>query len=282
MASIKILDTTLRDGEQSPGCSMNLTEKIEIARNLQRLGVDIIETGFAAASPGDLQAVKTISGIIRDCSICSLARATQKDIDIAWEGIRAAVEPRIHIFLATSPVHMKYKLKMSPDDVIRHTADAVKYAKIYCSDIEFSAEDAGRSDWSFLVKVFETAIKNGATVLNVPDTVGYMTPEEIFKLFSYLKNNVKGIENVTLSTHNHDDLGLATANTLAAIRAGARQAELTINGIGERAGNASLEEVVMSLETRKSFYNIDTNINTRRIYRTSRLVQSITGFSVPP
>ena len=282
MRNVRILDTTLRDGEQSPGCSMDVKEKIEAARALEKLGVDIIEAGFPVASPGDLAAVQTVSGIVQNAAVCALARAKKDDIDAAWAGVRAAVSPVLHVFLATSPVHMAYTLHMSPDEVIETAAAAVAYAKAFCSDVQFSAEDATRSDRAFLARVAEAVIRAGATVVNLPDTVGCATPQEITKLFTYIRSTVHGIENCVLSTHNHNDLGMATANTLAAVAAGAGQAECTINGIGERAGNAALEETVMALRTRADVFQCETRINTRRIYRSSRLIQSITGIPMPP
>jgi 2-isopropylmalate synthase len=277
MRQIKIFDTTLRDGEQSPGCSMNLEEKIQIAKQLERLGVDVIEAGFAIASPGDFESVKTIAGIVKNARVASLSRALTKDIDRAWEAVQAANAPRIHTFIATSDIHMKYKLKKSPEDVLQQAIDMVKYAKKYCSDIEFSAEDASRSDKDFLCKVFESVIQAGATVINIPDTVGYATPEEFYDFIKYIKENVPSSDKVDISVHCHNDLGLGVANTLAALKAGATQLECTINGIGERAGNAALEEIVMSLTTRKDIYKAETRVNTKEIYPTSRLVSSVTG-----
>ncbi|MGI6577948.1 MAG: 2-isopropylmalate synthase [Eubacteriales bacterium] len=279
---IKIFDTTLRDGEQSPGCSMNLQEKLEIAKQLEKLKVDVIEAGFPIASPGDLEAVIAISKEIKDSAVCGLARALPKDIDAAYEGIKNAVAPRIHTFIATSPVHMQYKLRMTPEQVIENAATMVAYAKKYVSDVEFSAEDACRSEPEFLVKVIQAAIDSGATVINIPDTVGYITPTEIYNLITYIKNNTRGIEKVELSVHCHNDLGMAVANSLSAVRAGATQVECTINGIGERAGNASLEEVVMAIATRGTFLNAKTGINTQQIYKASRLLSSITGIQMPP
>lgn len=280
--TIKIFDTTLRDGEQSPGCSMNLNEKIEVARELEALKVDIIEAGFAAASPGDAAAVAAIADIIHDSTICSLARCVEKDIDAAWNAIHHAKDARIHVFLATSPVHMEYKLKMTPDEVIESIAHNVAYAKKHLDNIEFSAEDACRSDLDFLCRVFETAIKAGATTLNIPDTVGYMTPDEYAARIRYLREHTQGIENVTLSCHMHNDLGMAVANSLAGVQAGVDQIECTINGIGERAGNASLEECVMALDTRRDHYGVACNIETKQIYRASRMIQTITGVPVAP
>src|SRR5690606_22689332 len=271
-------DTTLRDGEQSPGATMATPEKLEVARMLARMGVDVIEAGFPAASPGDLEAVRTIAREVKGSVICALARANDQDIDAAWEGIRPAEEARIHTFIATSPVHMEYKLRMTPDQVVEAARRAVTRARGYVSNVEFSAEDATRSDWDFLCRIFAVAIEAGATTINVPDTVGYTTPAEYARLITYLMENTPGIENVVVSVHCHDDLGMATANTLAAIQAGARQAEVTINGIGERAGNTSLEEVVMALHTRKDFYGgIMPRIETQMLVPASRLVSRTTG-----
>ncbi len=275
---IKIFDTTLRDGEQSPGCSMNPDEKLQIAFQLERLGVDIIEAGFAISSKGDFKSIEQIAENIKNSRICSLCRAINKDIDTAAESIKKAKLKRIHTFIATSPIHMKHKLKMNEDQVLQHAIEAVKYAKKQVDDIEFSCEDAGRSNKEFLAKVYSEVIKAGATVINVPDTVGYMTPEEFGDLIKFLSNNVIGIENVDISVHCHNDLGFATANSIAGVLNGANQVECTVNGIGERAGNTALEEVVMALKTRNNFYKAEaTNINTTEIIKTSRLVSSITG-----
>lgn len=282
MKHIKIFDTTLRDGEQSPGCSMNLSEKIEMAKQLEKLGVDIIEAGFAIASPMDHKSVQAIAGAVTDCTVASLARCTKGDIDAAWDAVKGAKHPRIHVFLATSDIHMKYKLQMSPEEVLRRITDMVGYAKSFCEDIEFSAEDASRSDWAFLAQCYTNAVAAGATTLNVPDTVGYSTPQEMAELITYLRRNVAGIENVDISVHCHDDLGMAVANSLACIKAGATQVECTVNGIGERAGNASLEEIVMALHTRRDFYDAETGINTKQIYRSSKLLSNITGVPIPP
>ena len=282
MKHIKIFDTTLRDGEQSPGCSMNLSEKIEMAKQLEKLGVDIIEAGFAIASPMDHKSVQAIAGAVTDCTVASLARCTKGDIDAAWDAVKGAKHPRIHVFLATSDIHMKYKLQMSPEEVLRRITDMVGYAKSFCEDIEFSAEDASRSDWAFLAQCYTNAVTAGATTLNVPDTVGYSTPQEMAELIIYLRQNVAGIENVDISVHCHDDLGMAVANSLACIKAGATQVECTVNGIGERAGNASLEEIVMALHTRRDFYDAETGINTKQIYRSSKLLSNITGVPIPP
>jgi len=289
---VKIFDTTLRDGEQSPGATMTSAEKLEVARNLARMGVDIIEAGFPAASPDDLEAVRRIALEVgnpprgeeqaRVPVIVGLARANKADIDKAWEAVKGAAHPRLHTFLATSPIHMKYKLKMDPEEVIERVRTMVAYAKSLCDDIEFSPEDAGRSEPEFLYVVLEEAIKAGATTLNIPDTVGYTTPDEFGALIAGIVKNVPGIENVTISVHTHDDLGLATANALAGIQAGARQAEVTVNGIGERAGNTSLEEVVMALKTRYPVFGLETGIDTTQISRVSKLVSNYTGMVVQP
>jgi 2-isopropylmalate synthase len=285
-----IFDTTLRDGEQSPGATMTSAEKLDVARALARLGVDIIEAGFPAASPDDLEAVRQIAVEVgqpaaqrpRPPVICGLARASKSDIDKAWEAVRGAARPRIHTFLATSEIHMRYKLRMDREQVIDRVIEMVAYARSLCADVEFSPEDAGRSDPDFLYVVLAEAIKAGATTLNIPDTVGYTTPDEFGALIAGIVQNTPGIENCIVSVHCHDDLGLATANTLAGIRAGARQAEVTVNGIGERAGNTSLEEVVMSLHTRRPMFNLATGIDTTQIMRVSKLVSNYTGFVVAP
>ena len=282
MKRIKIFDTTLRDGEQSPGCSMNLPEKIEMAKQLEKLGVDIIEAGFAIASPMDHKSVQAIAGAVTNCTVASLARCTKGDIDAAWDAVKGARHPRIHVFLATSEIHMKYKLQMSPEQVLQRISDMVSYAKRFCDDIEFSAEDASRSDWAFLAQCYSNAVAAGATTLNVPDTVGYSTPTEMAELITYLRQNVTGVENVDISVHCHNDLGMAVANSLACVKAGATQIECTVNGIGERAGNASLEELVMAIHTRRDFYDAETGINTKQIYRSSKLLSNITGVPIPP
>jgi len=279
---IKIFDTTLRDGEQTPGVNLNIQEKLEIARQLERLGVDIIEAGFAIASPGDFEAVSAVAAEMKNTTVASLCRAVEKDIDRAWEAVKHAVSPRIHTFIATSDIHMKYKLKMTEDEVLERAVAMVKYAKKYCSNVEFSAEDAGRTRPEFLYRILEAVIAAGATCVNVPDTVGYTTPVEFGALIKGVMQNVKGIEKVDVSVHCHNDLGMAVANTLAAIENGATQVECTINGLGERAGNASMEEVVMALTTRKNYYNVTHNIDTKQIYRTSKLVSSLTGVAVQP
>ena len=290
---VKIFDTTLRDGEQSPGATMTSAEKLEVAHNLARLGVDIIEAGFPAASPDDLEAVRRIALEVGNPPngspdakvpvIAGLARANKPDIDKAWEAVQGAKKPRIHTFLATSPIHMKHKLKMDPEDVVQRVSEMVSYAKSLCADVEFSPEDAGRSEPEFLYVVLGEAIKAGATTLNIPDTVGYTTPDEFYTLIKGIIENTPGMhEGITVSVHCHDDLGLATANTLAGIRAGARQAEVTVNGIGERAGNTSLEEVVMALKTRHPVFGLETGIETPQLSRISKLVSNYTGIVVQP
>lgn len=277
---ILIFDTTLRDGEQSPGASMTISEKVALAKQLKKLGVDIIEAGFPVISDGDFQAVSRIAAEVKGPIICALARCVEQDIIAAANALDATLKKRIHVFIATSEIHMQHKLKMNPKQVIERAVKSVKMAKSYCEDIEFSAEDATRSDPQFLIEIFSEVIKAGATTINVPDTVGYTTPDEYAELIEKLKNEVTGIENVVISVHCHNDLGLATANSLAAIKQGARQVECTINGIGERSGNAALEEVVMSLRTRHDTFNHFTNINTKELVNTSCLVADITGIHV--
>jgi len=290
---VKIFDTTLRDGEQSPGATMTSAEKLEVARSLARMGVDIIEAGFPAASPDDLEAVRRIAVEVgtqpkgqpdaKVPVIAGLARANKSDIDKAWEAVKDAQKPRIHTFLATSPIHMKHKLKMDPEEVVQRVSEMVAYARTLCADVEFSPEDAGRSDPEFLYVVLGEAIKSGATTLNIPDTVGYTTPDEYFKLIDGIMKHTPGMhDGITVSVHCHDDLGMATANALAGIQAGARQAEVTINGIGERAGNTSLEEVVMTLKTRHPIFNLETGIETQQLSRVSKLVSNYTGIVVQP
>ncbi|WP_432662400.1 2-isopropylmalate synthase [Wukongibacter baidiensis] len=279
---IKIFDTTLRDGEQSPGCSMNLQEKIQMAKQLELLKVDIIEAGFAIASEGDFISVKEIAKTIKDCTVASLARTLPKDIDYAWEAVKYAARPRIHTFIATSDIHMKYKLKMDPEDVIERAVSMVKHAKKYCEDIEFSAEDGTRSDPIFLSRLFEKVIAAGATVINIPDTVGYTTPDEYYDFITKIRENTSNMHKAEISVHCHNDLGLAVANTIAAARAGATQFECTINGIGERAGNAALEEIVMAINTRRDILDLDCNIDTTQIMRSSKLLSTITGVQVQP
>ncbi|WP_448589688.1 2-isopropylmalate synthase [Thermodesulfobium sp.] len=280
MKRIKIFDTTLRDGEQSPGVSLNSEEKCEIAKQLARLNVDCIEAGFPIASEGDFRAVQQIAREVKGPIIAALARAKKEDIDKAWDAIKESEKPRIHTFLATSDLHLEKKLQISREVALSKIRESVKYASSLCSDVEFSAEDASRSDLEFLAQCVSVAIEAGAKTINIPDTVGYATPSEMADIIRYLKENVVGIEKVDLSVHCHNDLGLAVANSLASIEAGATQVECTINGIGERAGNAALEEIVMALFVRKNFYQSYTGINTQEIYRTSRLVSSLTGMNV--
>jgi 2-isopropylmalate synthase len=275
-----IFDTTLRDGEQSPGGSMNLAEKLEIAHALKDLGVDVIEAGFPAASPGDFEAVQAIARQVEGPVICGLARCNAADIDRAWEALADAPQPRIHVFLATSAIHREFKLHMAKDEIVRRAVEAVQRAKGFCDDIEFSPEDAARTELDFLAEVVEKAVEAGATTLNIPDTVGYAVPSQYAAAIRHLKQHVRGIDRVILSVHCHNDLGLAVANSLAALQEGARQVECTINGIGERAGNCALEEIVMAARTRADYFNLPCAINTKRLYPTSRLVAHVTGLQV--
>ena len=279
---IVIFDTTLRDGEQSPGCSMNIEEKLRVAEVLERMGVDVIEAGFAIASNGDFEAVHEIAKVVKNSTVCSLARASRKDINRAAEALAPAARKRIHTFIATSPLHMKYKLQMEPEQVYEAVIESVTHARNLCDDVEWSCEDATRSDHDFLCRTVEAAIDAGAGTINVPDTVGYATPDEFGALVAMLFNRVPNIDKATVSVHCHNDLGLAVANSLAAFNAGARQAECTINGIGERAGNAALEEIVMALRTRRDLMPYTTFIDTKQITKASRLLSSITGFNVQP
>ncbi len=281
MRTIKIFDTTLRDGEQSPGASMNLGEKLEVAKALEELGVDIIEAGFAIVSPGDFESVNEVSKVVKGSSVCSLARCVQKDIDAAAAALKPAVKPRIHVFLATSPIHREFKLRMTPERNIESAVEAVKYARTLCDDIEFSAEDASRTEIEHLCRVIEAVIAAGASTVNIPDTVGYATPPEMFDRIDALVKRVPNIDKAVISVHNHNDLGMAVATSLAAVRAGAGQVECTINGLGERAGNCSLEEIVMAIRTRNDIYKATTRIQTQRLVPTSRLVSTVTGLKVP-
>lgn len=279
--TVKIFDTTLRDGEQSPGCSMTTSEKLKVAKELVALGVDIIEAGFPIASPGDFDAVRKIANQFGDqTTICGLARCRKEDIDRAWEALKEAKNSRIHVFLATSSIHREHKLKMSKEQIIETAVEMVKRARDYCPDIEFSPEDAARTEKDFLCEVVERAIEAGASTVNIPDTVGYATPAHFHDVITTLKQNVSNIDQAIISTHCHNDLGLAVANSLAAVEAGARQIECTINGLGERAGNCALEEVVMALKTRADYYGVNTNINTKRLYPISHLVSTVTGMAV--
>lgn len=278
---VLIFDTTLRDGEQSPGCSMTRPEKLRVARALAELGVDVIEAGFPAASRGDWDAVNAVAREVQGPIICGLARSTREDIELAAKALRDAPRHRIHVFLATSAIHRQFKLNMAKDEILRHAVEGVRIAREFCDDVEFSPEDASRTELEFLAEVVEAVIEAGATTVNIPDTVGYTVPHEFAEMFRYLRKNVRGIDGITLSVHCHDDLGMAVANSLMATVAGARQIECTINGIGERAGNCALEEVVMALKTREAFFNLRTGVNTTRLYPTSRLLSSIVGMPVP-
>ncbi|MCM3086915.1 2-isopropylmalate synthase [Bhargavaea ginsengi] len=282
MRKIDIFDTTLRDGEQSAGINLNTAEKLEIARQLERLGVTVMEAGFPAASPGDQDAVRKIAGTVKNSIVTGLARCNKSDIDAAWEALRVAEQPHIHIFLATSPIHMAYKLKKTPEEVIEASVEAVKYAKKFFPLVQWSAEDGSRTEPDFLARIVAEVVKAGATTVNIPDTVGYATPHEYGSIFKFLKENVPNIDRVKLSAHCHDDLGMATANTLAAIENGADQVEGTINAIGERAGNVGLEEVAVALHIRKDHYNVETGINLKEIKRTSQLVSQLTGVAIQP
>lgn len=279
--NVIIFDTTLRDGEQSPGASMNLREKLEVARALEDLGVDVIEAGFPIVSPGDFESVLEVSKILKTTSACGLARCVDKDIDRAWEALQKAVHPRIHIFLATSAIHREFKLRMTQDEIIARAVEGVRRGKKYCDDIEFSPEDATRTEIDFLCKVVESVIAAGATTVNIPDTVGYTTPQEMYERIKTLFNRVPNIDKAVISVHCHNDLGMAVANSLSAVMAGANQIECTINGLGERAGNCALEEIVMAMRTRGDIYGSDTRITSQKLVPTSRLVSKITGLKVP-
>ena len=277
---VVIFDTTLRDGEQSPGASMNLGQKLQVAKALRDLGVDVIEAGFAAASPGDLESIREVGRQVEGPIICSLARCAKGDVEAAWAALKDAPRKRIHVFLATSPIHRDFKLKMAKEEIVRRAVDGVKMAREKCEDVEFSTEDAARTELEFLAEVVEHAIEAGATTLNIPDTVGYALPQTYAETLGYLKKHVRGIDRVVMSVHCHNDLGLAVANSLAGVMVGARQVECTINGIGERAGNASLEEIVMAIRTRADVLRVRTGVNTERLYPTSRLVSHVTGLHV--
>ena len=279
---VLVFDTTLRDGEQSPGCSMNLNEKLTLARQLDRLGVDIIEAGFPIASEGDFDAVKAIAAQVRRPVIAALARATERDIECAWNAIKQAAKPRIHTFLATSDIHLEHKLKLTREEALAQARAAVRAAKSLCDDVEFSPEDATRTDLDFLCAVVEAVIEEGATTINIPDTVGYATPREFARIIETLRTRVNGIDRATVSAHCHNDLGLAVANTIAALEAGARQVECTINGIGERAGNASLEEIVMALKTRGDVMPFETAVAAEELFPASQLLTESTGVAVQP
>ncbi|MDV0441324.1 2-isopropylmalate synthase [Methanorbis furvi] len=278
---VYIFDTTLRDGEQSPGATMTLQEKVRLARQLELLGVDIIEAGFPAASPGDFEAVRAVSETVTNCQVAGLCRAVAADIDRAWEALKHAANPRIHVFLATSPIHMEHKLRKTPDQVLEMAEKAVRHAASLTKNVEFSAEDASRSELPFLAKVVETVIDAGATTVNIPDTVGYIQPGEYANIIRYLAENVKNINKAVISVHCHDDLGLAVANSLAAVKAGARQIECTINGIGERAGNTAMDEAVMNLNVRSDYYQCNCGIITEQLYPTARTLSHIIGMPIP-
>ncbi len=280
--TVKIFDTTLRDGEQSPGVNLNVEEKLRIASQLEKLQVDIIEAGFPVASEGDFTAVKKIAEQISGPTVAALARASSGDIERAWEAVKPAEKPRIHTFIATSPIHMKHKLEKTPEEVKQQAVEAVRQAKSYTEDVEFSAEDAFRSDRDYLCQLFQEVIAAGASTVNIPDTVGYATPQEFGELVAYIKNNVSNISKAEISVHCHDDLGLATANSLAAVEKGAVQIECAVNGIGERAGNAALEETVLALYTREDYYQREISLNLEEIHRTSRLVSNLTGMDIQP
>ena len=282
MEHVHIFDTTLRDGEQSPGFSMNREEKLQLARQLEELGVDVIEAGFPIASPGDLEAVRAVSAEIKSCRVAALARARQEDVDAALRAIEPAAKPRLHIFLASSDLHLKHKLRISRSEALEQIATMVRYGVKNCEEVEFSAEDASRTDLDFLLEVIAAAASAGATIINLPDTVGYTTPEEYGDMFRLARKHLAAYPQIIFSAHCHNDLGLAVANSLAAIAAGARQVECTINGIGERAGNASLEEVAVALHVRKGLYGVGTRILLEKIYATSRMLSSITSINVPP
>jgi 2-isopropylmalate synthase len=279
---ITIFDTTLRDGEQSPGCSMNVDEKLRLGHQLDKLGVDVLEAGFPIASEGDFHAVRSVAAEIQRPVIAALARARKEDIERAWQALEGAVKPRIHVFLATSDIHLKYKLKLTRQQCLEQARDAVRLAKSLCNDVEFSPEDATRTDYEFLCQVLEAVVEAGATTLNIPDTVGYTVPSEFSEIIQTIRRRVRGIDNVVISAHCHNDLGLAVANAMAAVAAGAGQVECTINGIGERAGNASLEEIVMATRVRPDRYPYETNIASEQLYPASQMLGEITGVSVQP
>ena len=281
MRTIKLLDTTLRDGEQSPGCSMHINEKIAVADALQRLNVDIIEAGYPAASEGDFEAVRQIAKRIRTAEITGLARCKQHDIDVLWDALKEAENPRLHLFIATSPIHLAYKYRITPDAAIDTLTDAIRYAKKYTDNVQFSFEDASRTPLDYLVKVTRLAVDAGVSTINIPDTVGYSTPDEMANIVKTLLSEVDGLCDINLSVHCHDDLGLAVANSLSAVKAGANQIEGTVLGIGERAGNADLEEIIMALKTRGDYFDATTRADSREIYRTCTLLSSVVGLKIP-
>jgi 2-isopropylmalate synthase len=282
MDTVQIFDTTLRDGEQSPGFSMNREEKLRLAREIEELGVDVLEAGFPIASPGDLEATRAVAAEIRHCKVAALARARQDDVDAALRGLEPAAKPRLHLFLATSDLHLKHKLRSTREQALDQITKMIGFARQYCPEIEFSAEDASRTEMDYLCQVVLAAVECGATIINLPDTVGYSTPDEYAEMFHKVRARLGAHPEVILSAHCHDDLGLALANSLAAIEAGVRQVECTINGIGERAGNASLEELAVALHVRQNHYQVETNLKLKKLYPTSRMLTAITGVSVPP
>jgi 2-isopropylmalate synthase len=282
MDTLRIFDTTLRDGEQSPGFSMNKEEKLQLARQIEELGADIIEAGFPIASPGDLDATRAVAAELKQARVAALARARQEDVDAALKGLEPAAKPRLHVFLATSDLHLKYKLRINREQALDQISKMVRFGREHCDEVEFSAEDASRTDIDYLAQAVLAAVESGATIINLPDTVGYSTPDDYAAMFREIRARLKDHPNVVLSAHCHDDLGLALANSLAAIDAGVRQIECTINGIGERAGNASLEELVVALHVRSNRYPVVTNIKLEKLYPTSRMLSKITGISVPP
>ena len=282
MRKILIFDTTMRDGEQSPGCSMNTREKVEIARQLDKLGVDVIEAGFPVSSPDDFEAVQKVAAQTQHAAVAALCRSLKQDIDVAWEAVREAKHPRLHVFIATSDLHLEVKLGISRQEALEKIRECVSYARSLCEDVEFSGEDSTRSDREFLLECFNTAVDAGATTINIADTVGYILPEEMYQLVRYIRENLHGGDGIVLSVHCHNDLGMAVANSIAALRAGAGQVEGSINGIGERAGNAALEEIIMALKTREAELGMSTGIQTREIYRTSKLVSTVIGVKIAP
>ena len=282
MDTVQIFDTTLRDGEQSPGFSMNRDEKLRLARQIEELGVDILEAGFPIASPGDLEATRAVAAEIKRCRVAALARARQEDVDAALRGLEPAAKPRLHLFLATSDLHLKHKLRMTREQALEQIIKMIRFGRQHCEEVEFSAEDASRTDADYLCQVVLAAVESGAMIINLPDTVGYSTPDEYAEMFRKVRARLGAHPNVVLSAHCHDDLGLALANSLAAIEAGVRQVECTINGIGERAGNASLEELAVALHVRQNHYGVATNLKLEMLYPTSRMLTAITNISVPP
>jgi 2-isopropylmalate synthase len=282
MDTVQIFDTTLRDGEQSPGFSMNRDEKLRLARQIEELGVDVMEAGFPIASPGDLEATQAVAREIKHCRVAALARASQVDVEAALRGLEPAVKPRLHLFLATSDLHLKHKLRITREEALSRITNMIRFGRQHCEEVEFSAEDASRSDIDYLCEVILAAVESGATIINLPDTVGYSTPAEYAEMFRIARKHLVAYPNVVLSAHCHDDLGLAVANSLAAIEAGVRQIECTINGIGERAGNAALEELAVALHIRQNFYHVNTNLRLEKLYPTSRLLSTITGVAVTP